>query len=108
VKLNILRTSILLGIFVLLAGISACAHEVSHTESDKANWFDSGRTRTETTVTQNADGTINSESSKQVTHYGRRIPGSGLGASLRQLPERPGALFMLDHQWVKRVEENSK
>jgi len=68
VKLNIVRTSILLGISVFLAGFSACAHEVSHTESDKANWFGEGRTRTETTVTQNADGTINSESSKQVTH----------------------------------------
>jgi hypothetical protein len=68
VKLNILRISVLLGLAVFVAGFSACAHEVSHTESDKANWFGGGRTRTETTVTQNPDGSINSESSKQVTH----------------------------------------
>ena len=67
-KLNILPTSILLILAVVLAGFSACAREISHTESDKANWFGGGRTRTETTVTQNADGTINAESSKQVTH----------------------------------------
>jgi hypothetical protein len=67
VQLNTIRTWTLLTLLILSAGFSACAREVSHTESDKANWFSGGRTRTETTVTQNADGTINSESSKQTT-----------------------------------------
>ena len=31
-----------------------------------------------------------------------------LAALTGQLHERPGALFLLDHQWGKRVEENSK
>jgi hypothetical protein len=66
-KLNILRTATLLSLLILLAGFSACAREVSHTESDKPNWFGGGRTHTETTVTQNADGTTSSEHTTQTT-----------------------------------------
>ena len=57
----------LLALLIMAAGFSACAREVSHTESDKANWFGGGRTRTETTVVQNADGTVSSERSTQTT-----------------------------------------
>lgn len=67
-KRNTLRTWTLLGLGVLLLGAGACSHEISHTESDKANWLDDGRTRTETTVTRNPDGTINTEHSTQSTH----------------------------------------
>ena len=66
-KLNTFRTWTLLTLLTLLAGLSACAREISHTESDKPNWFGGGRTRTEATVYQNPDGTISSESSKQTT-----------------------------------------
>jgi len=67
VKLNTIRTWTLLTPLILSAGFSACAREVSHTESDKANWIGGGRTRTETTVVQNADGTTSSERSTQTT-----------------------------------------
>lgn len=66
-KINTIRTWTLLTLLIVAAGISACAHEVSHTESDKANWFGGGRTRTETTVMQNSDGTVSSERSTQTT-----------------------------------------
>ena len=58
-------------LFVLAAMISilgACSHEVSHTESDKADWFGGGRTRTESTVTRNPDGSLSTETSRQTTH----------------------------------------
>lgn len=49
-----------------LAFTSGCAQEISHTESDKPGWF-GGRTREETTVYRNADGTTSTERSKQST-----------------------------------------
>ena len=66
-KLNTLFTTTLLAASLSLAGLAACSHEVSHTESDKPNFFGGGRTQQETTVTKNADGTLSTESSKQVT-----------------------------------------
>ena len=61
---NVFRTWTLLSLLVSLAGFSACAHEVSHTESDKPGWF-GGHTHEETTVTQNSNGTTSTETSKQ-------------------------------------------
>jgi hypothetical protein len=67
-KRNIFRTLTVLGLVTLLAGFAACAREVSHTESDKPNWIGGGRTRTETTVYQNPDGSTSTEHSSQTTH----------------------------------------
>jgi hypothetical protein len=50
-----------------LALTLGCAHEVSHTESDKPGWF-GGRTHEETTVTQNPDGTLNTSHEKKSTN----------------------------------------
>jgi len=67
-KPNFLSICTLIGCLTLLAVSGACSHEISHTESDKGHLFDDGRTRTETTVTRNADGSINTERSTQTTH----------------------------------------
>ena len=53
-------------LLVSLAALSACSHEVSHSESDKQGWF-GGRTHQETTVTQNPDGTTSTAHSSQTT-----------------------------------------
>ena len=66
-KRHTYSTWMLLTLMISLAAFSACTHEVSHTESDKANFFGGGRTRTETTVYQNADGSTSSEHSTQTT-----------------------------------------
>jgi len=44
----------------LLAIQGGCAHEISHTESDKPGWF-GGSTHKEETTVRNADGTISHE-----------------------------------------------
>ena len=62
-----MKISILV-VAAMLCVLGACSSEVSHTESDKPNWFGGGRTHTESTVTRNADGTLSTESSKQTTH----------------------------------------
>ena len=59
--------SLLLAAAALVALLPACSHEVSHSESDKPNLF-GGRTKTETTVTQNPDGSLSTEHSSQTTH----------------------------------------
>jgi hypothetical protein len=50
-----------------LAFTAGCAHEISHTESDKPGWF-GGRTREETTVYKNTDGTTSTAHEKQTTN----------------------------------------
>ena len=65
-KLTTLNKFTFLTLMIALAGFSACAHEISHTESDKPGWF-GGRTHQETTVYQNPNGTTSSESSKSTT-----------------------------------------
>jgi hypothetical protein len=64
-NLTTLCTWTLVGLLLALA--AGCAQEVSHSESDKPDWFGGGRTRTESTVYQNSNGTISTESSKQTT-----------------------------------------
>jgi hypothetical protein len=64
-KLTTLCTGTMLGLLLALA--TSCAQEVSHSESDKPNWFGGGRTHTESTVYQNPDGTTSTENSKQTT-----------------------------------------
>ena len=56
-------TAILLSPLALAVG---CAHEVSHSESDKPNWS-GGRTHEETTVYQNPDGTKSTSHEKTKT-----------------------------------------
>jgi hypothetical protein len=66
-KLNSFYTWTLLGLLLVTVSATGCAREVSHSESDKPNWFGGGRTRTESTVYQNPDGTLSTESNKQTT-----------------------------------------
>ena len=66
-KLNTLCTWTLLGLVLATAGVAGCAREISHTESDKPDWIGGGRTRTESTVYQNPDGSVSTESSRQTT-----------------------------------------
>ena len=66
-KLKPLCLGTLLGLLLATAGTTGCAREVSHSESDKPDWFGGGRTRTESTVYQNPDGSISTENSKQTT-----------------------------------------
>jgi len=51
---------------ILVAFTSGCSQEVSHSESSKPGWF-GGRTKTETTVIRNGDGTVSTEHSSQTT-----------------------------------------
>ncbi|MDB5325060.1 MAG: hypothetical protein JWM57_629 [Phycisphaerales bacterium] len=53
---RLLHSLLVLGTMTAAAGINVgCAHEVSHTESDKPGWF-GGSTHKETTVYKNPDG----------------------------------------------------
>ena len=61
-----LTNALLLTGALMMTLAAGCAQEISHTESDKPGFF-GGRTRTESTTVRNADGTISTESSKQVT-----------------------------------------
>ena len=67
-KTRILNTLILAATLAIsLAVSSGCAHEVSHTESDKPGWF-GGQKHEETTVYKNADGTTSVEHEKQTSN----------------------------------------
>ena len=61
------RTWTVLGLFASLAALSACAHEVSHSESDKPGWF-GGHTHEETTVYENPDGSRSVSHEKESTN----------------------------------------
>jgi len=64
-KTKLLQT-LLFSSALLMPFVAGCAQEVSHTESDKPGWF-GGRTKTETTVIRNSDGTVSTEHSSQTT-----------------------------------------
>jgi hypothetical protein len=66
-KRNAVCTWTLLGFLLATAGAAGCAREISHSESDKPDWIGGGRTHTESTVYQNPDGSISTESSRQTT-----------------------------------------
>ena len=64
-KTRILNTLILSATLAIpLIGLSACSHEVSHTESDQPGWF-GGHKHEETTVYKNADGSTSVKHEKQ-------------------------------------------
>ena len=54
-------------LMIPLAFSTGCAHEISHTESDKPGWFGS-RTQQETTVYRNPDGTTSTSHEEKTTH----------------------------------------
>ena len=67
-KPQILNTLILAATLAIpLAMTWGCAHEVSHTESDKPGWF-GGHKHEETTVYKNPDGSTSVEHEKQTSN----------------------------------------
>ena len=66
-KTRLLNSLILAATLAISLGVTwGCAHEVSHTESDKPGWF-GGSKHEETTVYKNADGSTSVEHEKQTT-----------------------------------------
>lgn len=66
-KLSTIRPLALSALIVALAPLAGCAHEVSHSESDKPGWF-GGRTHQETTVYENPDGSTSVSREKKTSN----------------------------------------
>ena len=66
---NTLHKTLMLSALLLmpLAFSVGCSHEISRSESDKANWS-GGRTQEQTVVTQNADGSTSTSHEKHSTN----------------------------------------
>jgi hypothetical protein len=63
------RFNLLLSAVLVFSGAAfvGCSEEVSHSETDKPNILDNGRTHEEKTVYKNPDGTYTAEHSKTRT-----------------------------------------